>query len=92
VAESSPGITDDEVLQKAFEEERILITNDKDFGEMIYKNKLFHKGVIFLRLTDEGSSNKIAVLKKLIEEQKALLKSNNFFMVVTEKNIRINHI
>lgn len=92
VAENSPGITDDEVLKKAVIEKRILITNDKDFGEMIFKNNLPHEGVIFMRLTDERSLNKIAVLEKLLEEQPLLLTGNTFFMVVTEKNIRINRV
>jgi predicted nuclease of predicted toxin-antitoxin system len=90
VAENSPGITDEEVLKKAVVEKRILITNDKDFGEMIFKNNLPHKGVIFMRLADERSMNKIAVLEKLMHEQPLLLADNNFFMVLTEKNIRIN--
>lgn len=29
------GITDDDIIQKAFAEDWILITNDKDFGEKI---------------------------------------------------------
>ena len=39
VKEDSPGITDTEVLQRAFKEKRILITEDKDFGELVYRLK-----------------------------------------------------
>jgi len=38
-----------EVLRTAFAENRILITNDKDFGEKAYRERLPHKGVILLR-------------------------------------------
>lgn len=36
----------------------ILITNDKDFGELIYRGKKLHRGVILLRLEDERADNK----------------------------------
>lgn len=44
------GASDVEVLELANREERIMITFDKDFGELVFKEKLIHKGVIFLRL------------------------------------------
>ena len=37
VAELSPGITDDAVLELANAEERILMTADKDFGELVFR-------------------------------------------------------
>jgi predicted nuclease of predicted toxin-antitoxin system len=84
------GISDDQVIFKAFTEERILITNDKDFGEKIFRYRESHKGVILLRLDDECSSNKIALLRKLIGEYPDRL--NNHFIVVTETQIRISTI
>jgi len=82
-----PGIGDDSVLQKAFLENRILITSDKDFGEMIFKNKKQHCGVILLRLADEKPSNKINILKSLIQNYHEDLFGN--FVVVTEQAVRI---
>jgi len=40
IAEIDPGITDKEVLQIAQEKDLILLTADKDFGELIYLQKL----------------------------------------------------
>ena len=40
IAELKPGIKDHEILDIAFKENRILITNDKDFGELIYRKKI----------------------------------------------------
>lgn len=37
LSDTSPGWKDEQVLQKANEESRILITNDKDFGELIFR-------------------------------------------------------
>ena len=81
------GIDDDSVLKKAFLENRILITSDKDFGEMIFKNKKQHCGVLLLRLIDEKPSNKIHVLKDTLKNYSQDLFGN--FVVVTEKTVRI---
>jgi len=62
------GADDRDVIQKAFEQNRILITNDKDFGELVFREKKPHKGIILLRLEDERTANKISVLKHLLEK------------------------
>lgn len=50
VTEESPGLRDQEILQKAHDSKRILITFDKDYGELIFKKKLPKPvGIIFLR-------------------------------------------
>ena len=80
------GLPDDAILQKAVAEVWILITNDKDFGEKVYREKRPHRGVIFLRLDDERFPNKISVLQKLLNNHAPNLSDN--FVVVTEKNVR----
>ncbi|MFQ6028644.1 MAG: DUF5615 family PIN-like protein, partial [Dehalococcoidia bacterium] len=60
------GLADDEILLRAVEADRVLITNDKDFGEMIFRQRQRHRGVILLRLSDERSANKIRVLETLL--------------------------
>jgi len=82
------GMDDDTIIQKAFKENWILITNDKDFGEKIYKGKRPHKGVILLRLEDERSESKIKILGKLFE--KYLNELTDSFVVVTETKIRFS--
>ena len=41
----------DTIIRKAFAEQWVLITNDKDFGEKVYRDQCHH-GVILLRLED----------------------------------------
>jgi predicted nuclease of predicted toxin-antitoxin system len=53
VFEQARGISDVAVIRTASDENRIIITNDKDFGEMAYRNKTLHCGIILLRLADE---------------------------------------
>ena len=67
VFDESRGTIDDEILAKAFNENWILISNDKDFGKMIFRERRKHRGVIFMRLDDERATNKIEVLRKLLE-------------------------
>ena len=80
------GLKDSEVLLIANKEKRILITTDKNFGELVFVNKLVHTGVILLRLKKETTTEKLRVLTSLFEKQ---LKLDGKFTVVTENKIRI---
>ena len=66
VYEEARGMDDEEIIQKAFAESRILITNDKGFGEKVYRDRWPHKGVILLRLDDERTENKIEAVQRLL--------------------------
>jgi predicted nuclease of predicted toxin-antitoxin system len=48
VAEMQPGIPDDVVLQRGNEHRALLVTEDKDFGELVYRQGLVHLGVILI--------------------------------------------
>jgi predicted nuclease of predicted toxin-antitoxin system len=54
IAESSSGITDREVLQLAIDEHRVLVTEDKDFGDLVFRLQRGVPGVVLIRLS--GSS------------------------------------
>ncbi|HEY6231348.1 MAG TPA: DUF5615 family PIN-like protein [Pyrinomonadaceae bacterium] len=86
VYQDARGSEDESLIRKVFEEDWILITNDKDFGEKIYRERRPHHGVIFLRLRDESSANKIAVMKTLLEKYAQRLPDK--FVVVTESRVR----
>jgi predicted nuclease of predicted toxin-antitoxin system len=86
VFDEARGIEDDEIIQKSYGENWILITNDKDFGEKVYRERCLHRGIIFMRLDDERATNKIQVLRRLLE-----LYADRFtdqFVVVTETQVR----
>ena len=86
VFEQSRGMEDEEVIKKAYAENLILITNDKDFGEKVYRERRPHRGVIFMRLGDERAANKITVLSRLLEGYGGRLSDR--FVVVTESRVR----
>lgn len=86
IAEWNAGLGDAEILALAVIEKRIIITNDKDFGELIFKYKLPHKGVVLIRAAEESSGSKTAILKSLLK--KYAQKLPNRFVVVTDKKVR----
>ena len=86
VYDEARGMTDEDVLAKAYSENWMLITNDKDFGEMVYREKKLHRGVILLRLQDERAASKIDAGQKLLASYAEQLP--NAFVVVTEMQIR----
>jgi len=90
VFDQARGSDDDEIIQKAFSENWILLTNDKDFGDKIFRDQKPHKGVILLRLDDERAVVKIEVTRQLLENYSDRLE--NQFVVVTENAVRFARI
>lgn len=86
IAEGMPEADDMTILQRAFAEERIVVTNDKDFGELIFRRREPHHGVILFRLQDESGESRLHVIKALMEQYSEQLPER--FAVVTEKNVR----
>jgi len=50
VAEMAPGISDDEVLNLASRKSELLLTADRDFGELVFRQQRIMGGVILVRL------------------------------------------
>jgi len=86
VYDEARGLDDDAIIQKAYTEKWILITNDKDFGEKIYREGYPHRGVILLRLDDERPAAKIRVLQRLLQGYGDQLSDQ--FVAVTETKVR----
>jgi len=63
IAETSPGIEDSEVLEIARREQAVLLTADKDFGELVFRNREPHCGVLLIRsLEDDPDENAVNAL------------------------------
>ena len=90
VGEAMPQANDAQILDTAGKEERILITNDKDFGELVYRTGQSHFGVLLLRLQDEGSANRVRMIKSVIDTYADQLVGH--FVVATEKAVRIRSV
>ena len=78
------------VLQYANQQDRILITRDKDFGELVYWDKNVHSGIILNRLYELDSDKKAGIVSKIIEQfGKELMGS---FTVIHPGRIRIRKL
>lgn len=82
-----PEAGDGFILQKARQENRILVTLDKDFGQLIYQQSKRHVGVIFLRIRKESAENITDLIMKVLFDHGDQL--SNKFIVASEMKIRI---
>jgi predicted nuclease of predicted toxin-antitoxin system len=87
VAELSPSITDEEVLQQANARSAVLLTADKDFGELVFRQGLVHFGVVLLRLAGLANATKAEIVAEACRERTAEL--IGAFSVVSPGQIRI---
>lgn len=90
IAESYPRITDHEVAELARKNNGILITEDKDFGELIFAHGITKLTVVFLRY-DQPNYSQIenAVLQTI---NKYLNQESSYFITITTNKIRIRKI
>ncbi len=87
ILETHPGAEDSFILESAFYEQRILITQDKDFGELVYRLKQVHYGVLLIRLQGYVPELKAEIITSLITKHKSELTGS--FIVIQPRAIRI---
>ena len=87
IMELEPGISDDQIIKKANQESALLITADKDFGEIVFRQKRITEGVILIRLPGISPKNKADIVKTAIQEHAEELEHN--FTVITPGVVRI---
>lgn len=83
-----PGTPDESVLAYSVRTNRVLITADKDFGELIFRDKHPHCGVIFLRPSTMSVAGKLASLLLALEVYGEHLADR--FIVTDEESHRAN--
>lgn len=90
VAEMSPSITDDEVLQLANSRGAPLLTSDKDFGELVFRQHSASHGVILIRLSGIPPEVKAKIVSAAITAHENELSEN--FTVISTDRIRIRKL
>lgn len=90
VAEIGPRIPDDVVLATAVREEAVLITSDKDFGELVVLEQHVSTGVLLLRLGALHPIRRAAIVSAAIEEHGERLV--DAFTVIEPGNVRIRRL
>ena len=88
--ESMRGAVDDEILERAHNENRGLITVDKDFGELVYRFGLAAYAVILLRFDPDEHELKITRVRHLLEHFSGRIVGK--FVVVGADKIRFRSL
>jgi predicted nuclease of predicted toxin-antitoxin system len=68
VAEMTPSIPDDTVLAHANQREDLLLTGDKDFGELVFRQHQVTAGVVLIRLAGLSAGAKAGIVSAAIRE------------------------
>ena len=87
VAELSPSISDDEVLDMANAQVMLLVTGDKDFGELVFRLKRVALGVVLVRLLGLSPTTKAKIVSTAVREHGNEMAGS--FTVVEPNNVRI---
>ena len=91
VAEIARGIVNGAVLELANQQQAVLLTSDKDFGELLFREKRFSRGVVLLRVPEQRSPmEKAEIVSKAVREYGEQLLGA--FAVITPRSTRIRNI
>ncbi len=89
VAETDAGISDDEVLEIANKKTLLLLTSDKDFGELVFRQQRITSGVVLIRLAGLSPTRKAEIVVSAVEKHGTELEHS--FSVITPGAVRIRH-
>ena len=87
MTELAPGTADPDVLARANRRSTVLITGDKDFGELVYRRKQPNPGVVLVRLSGLTQQRKAAIAIQVFADHAADFAGA--FSVVTETGVRV---
>ena len=87
IAETEPSVGDDVVLQRANESGAVLLTEDKDFGELVFRQRLVHHGVVLIRLYGLSADAKAGIVSAALAAHSSELVGT--FTVISPGMVRI---
>ena len=88
VAEMEAGIDDEVVLSRANERGALLITADTDFGELVFRQRLVHAGVVLVRLAGLLPDTKASLVSAALADHGVEMSSDSF-SVISPGRLRI---
>ena len=87
VRETSPGAPDKDMLDTADSEDRVLVTEDRDFGELVVRQRLKVRGVILLELDRMTSAAEAELVAEIVRIHASKLTGN--LLVVEPARVRV---
>lgn len=82
-----PSISDDEVIRRANQEFALLLTADKDFGKLVFRQRPIVYGVVLIRLAGLSPQSKAKAVARAVQEHADELAQN--FTVIAPGTVRI---
>jgi len=87
VSETAPGSVDGDVLSMAVASGRLLVTEDRDFGELVFAGQQVSDGVLYIRFPGNARQTMLRLVPEFVAEHgKALVGA---FTVLTPGGARI---
>ena len=90
VYEEHRGISDPEVIELANEQNCVIVTEDKDFGELTYRLEIPNKGIVLIRLSGLAIQDKVDTILQVFEQFGGELYGS--FTVVKADRVRIRKL
>jgi len=88
VREVMPGADDDAVIHMAVREARVLLTEDKDFGQLLFASSAQSPGIILIRFPATARQAMTRRIVELVENERQKLEGR--FTVVQPGRVRIS--
>jgi predicted nuclease of predicted toxin-antitoxin system len=88
-AEAGSGSSDQEILAAANQSQTLLLTCDKDFGELVYRQRLATAGVVLIRLDGLSAEAKARIVQATMTAHVSEL--DDAFAVISPGLLRIRH-
>ena len=80
------AMADENLLKLANKERRILLTNDKDFGELTFLQRKLSVGVILIRVKGQKTNDKVKIMRRVLKDHSNKLL--NHFVVLSKAKFR----
>ena len=86
IAEENAGIDDRTVLDRSLQTGSVLLTADKDFGDLVFRQRLLHAGVLLVRLSGVRPDMKAGLVTAAFDQHGEELRSG--FAVLSKRSLR----
>jgi predicted nuclease of predicted toxin-antitoxin system len=90
ICEDCPGVADTVVLELAEQDDRVLLTEDKDFGELVFRVAQASHGVMLIRLSELPPREAAALVLEVVETHRDELIGR--FAVLNSRALRLREL
>lgn len=90
IRDHNPGISDKQVIEIARSKNAIVITEDRDFGELVFSHNIRDCSILYLRYAKPDYSLIENNIINILKDYQVL--TGHFFITITPKKIRIKKI